>query len=270
MIKTHYQNELKPPPDYLKDGSQGEDVRRVQEWINLWKFYNTSWSLQISIDSDFGSVTESAVKQFQAYRGLQVDGIVGPQTWKELVKPIREAFDAISFYEETDLKNRVVAYARQQERSKPTEINSNMGPWVRAFMDGNEGTEWYWCVGFVETVLDQAYSGMGESFKDHFPDPSQYSCDEVLRYARNNNRLVEQNELLDGSYVPEMGDMFLNMNSQNLNDATHIGIVLECSGKILTTIEGNTDDHIGSRNGGEVCKRIRDFGNHLINIVRLI
>ena len=145
-----------------------------------------------------------------------------------------------------------------------------MGPWVRAYMDGNEGSEWYWCVGFVETVLDQAYSSLDLSYKERFPDPSHFSCDAVLSYARTNTRLVEHADLLNGSYIPEKGDMFLNMNPDNSNDATHIGIVVECSGKILTTIEGNTDNHIGSRNGGEVCKRTRDFGNHIIQIVRLI
>ena len=60
------------------------------------------------------------------------------------------------------------------------------------------------------------------------------------------------------------------MNPQNMNDATHIGIVLECTGQLITTIEGNTDNHVGSRNGGEVCKRTRDFGKHLIQIVRLV
>src|SRR5918996_3792232 len=34
----------------------------------------------------FGPHTESAVKVFQIRRGLSPDGIVGPQTWRELVE----------------------------------------------------------------------------------------------------------------------------------------------------------------------------------------
>ena len=270
MIKSHYQSEIQGPASYLKIGSKGQDVKKVQEWINLWKYYNTHWSLQIEIDGDFGSITDSAVRQFQAFRGLGIDGVIGPVTWAELVKPMTLAFSDISFFDDSDVRSRVAAFARQHERSKPTEINSNMGPWVRAYMDGNEGSKWYWCVGFTETILDQAYSSLEKSYKNHFPDPSHYSCDEVLQYAKNNNKLVNHSELIEGSYVPEKGDMFLNMNPQNMNDATHIGIVLECTGKLITTIEGNTDNHVGSRNGGEVCKRTRDFGKHLIQIVRLV
>ena len=268
MIKTQYLHEIKDPDTNLKKGQKNADVKRVQEWINLWKFYDTNWNLQIEIDGDFGAATEYAVRQFQTYRGLEVDGIAGPKTWKELVRPMREAFDSISFYDEYDLRSRIAAYARQQERSKPTEINSNMGPWVRAYMDGNEGDEWCWCVGFVETILDQAYSSMGNSYKKHFPDPSYFSCDKVLEYAKIHNRLAGKDDLLNGTYVPQTGDMFLLINPVNTTDATHIGIVIECQGNILTTIEGNTDDQIGSRNGGEVCRRTRDFANHLIYVVK--
>jgi len=144
-----------------------------------------------------------------------------------------------------------------------------MGPWVRAYMNGNEGEEWFWCVGFVETILDQAYSSMDMKYSDHFPNPSYFSCDEVLKYARENNSLVTKEELIGGEYIPQKGDLFLNMNSTNVNDATHIGIVTACEGTILSTIEGNTDNHIGSRNGGEVCERTRNFANHSIYVVKL-
>lgn len=35
-------------------------------------------------DGDFGSLTRNAVKDYQYYNGLTVDGIVGPQTWGSL------------------------------------------------------------------------------------------------------------------------------------------------------------------------------------------
>ena len=46
------------------------------------------WAISCGIDgadADFGPNTESAVKAFQTHKGLDPDGIVGPQTWKVLL-----------------------------------------------------------------------------------------------------------------------------------------------------------------------------------------
>lgn len=55
--------------EVLKKGSKGESVRTLQEF------------LKITVDGDFGSKTESAVKAFQKKTGLTVDGVVGKNTW---------------------------------------------------------------------------------------------------------------------------------------------------------------------------------------------
>lgn len=56
----------------IKLGSRGEDVRVLQQKLNL------------SVDGIFGPITEEAVKNFQKENGLAVDGIVGPNTWAKL------------------------------------------------------------------------------------------------------------------------------------------------------------------------------------------
>jgi murein DD-endopeptidase MepM/ murein hydrolase activator NlpD len=53
-------------------GSQGELVAHVQR------------ALGVSADGVFGIQTDTAVRQYQAGAGLQVDGIVGPLTWGSL------------------------------------------------------------------------------------------------------------------------------------------------------------------------------------------
>lgn len=57
----------------LQKGSYGDQVLVVQKALNAQPF-----------DSDFGNVTETAVRAFQVEQDLTVDGIVGPQTWAKL------------------------------------------------------------------------------------------------------------------------------------------------------------------------------------------
>ncbi len=59
-------------------GSTGEDVEYLQKWLNAAGFGS------LVVDGIFGVATEEAVKKFQKYYGLTVDGIVGPQTWATL------------------------------------------------------------------------------------------------------------------------------------------------------------------------------------------
>ena len=62
----------------LQSGSTGEAVRELQ--IALQETGNDPGP----IDGVFGSQTEAAVKAFQAERGITVDGIVGPITWRNI------------------------------------------------------------------------------------------------------------------------------------------------------------------------------------------
>lgn len=62
----------------LKRGSQGRMVKTVQMLLESIGDY------QGEIDSEFGLLTEAAVKTFQQRFQLKVDGIVGAKTWSAL------------------------------------------------------------------------------------------------------------------------------------------------------------------------------------------
>jgi hypothetical protein len=66
-----------PPPagthPTVKKGSTGQDVVVLQRALGV-----------LAADGDFGSITDTWVRAFQAAAQLDVDGIVGPNTWSEV------------------------------------------------------------------------------------------------------------------------------------------------------------------------------------------
>ena len=57
----------------LRRGDSGELVQRLQRTLG-----------GLTIDGNFGSGTEAAVRRFQTAHGVVPDGIVGPKTWATL------------------------------------------------------------------------------------------------------------------------------------------------------------------------------------------
>jgi peptidoglycan hydrolase-like protein with peptidoglycan-binding domain len=74
-----------------KQGSTGEDVKTVQYLV-------TAQGHPTGVDGDFGPATKAAVQAFQSSRGLGADGIVGPQTWPQLIIQVQQGSkgDAVS------------------------------------------------------------------------------------------------------------------------------------------------------------------------------
>jgi len=72
---------IQPPPvgvdgrPMLAKGAEGDDVRDLQRLLG-----------GIEVDGVFGEDTDAAVRLFQSIHSLEVDGVVGPLTWAELLK----------------------------------------------------------------------------------------------------------------------------------------------------------------------------------------
>jgi len=67
-----------PPPaqdPVIQKGDQGPAVSDWQNWLNTYAGAN------LKVDGDFGGYTEDAVRNFQSFFGLTVDGIIGGETW---------------------------------------------------------------------------------------------------------------------------------------------------------------------------------------------
>lgn len=69
----------------VSQGSSGNAVRAVQYLLNAKADPdNPGWS-PLTVDGSFGSGTKSVVKSFQTHAGLTSDGVVGTNTWKNLL-----------------------------------------------------------------------------------------------------------------------------------------------------------------------------------------
>ena len=70
-------------PGVLRTGSTGTAVRELQFYLYLMSAYESSIP-PVSIDGKFGADTERAVRAYQRFAGLTVDGVVGRTTWNSL------------------------------------------------------------------------------------------------------------------------------------------------------------------------------------------
>ena len=70
-------------PGILRRGSSGTAVRELQFYLYLLSAYESSIPA-VGIDGSFGADTENAVRAYQRFAGLTVDGIVGRATWESL------------------------------------------------------------------------------------------------------------------------------------------------------------------------------------------
>jgi hypothetical protein len=262
MIKEHFLKEINIQ-NVVRLNSKGAEVQKVQEWINLWRGMDLTWKHIVTVDGDFGPQTQEIIKIFQQKYNLNPDGVVGSLTFGKLAEPMIKAFTKIQV---DPLRDRIVAYAEQHLNNQPRELyNSNQGPWVRAYMDGNEGKDWAWCMGFVQTILDQAFAGTGQLFT--LIMPHTYSCDVVGIHGRQKGSLLSYENIKNNpSAFVKKGDVFLVRRTPQ--DWTHTGIITGVDDKKLHTIEGNTNDE-GSREGFEVCRRIRNLDRQTLDVFKI-
>lgn len=75
-----------PRSSHLQVGSRGARVTEVQIQLRNWGF-PLNPANRLGVDGIFGAQTDLAVREFQTYAGLSVDGIVGPRTMNALFTP---------------------------------------------------------------------------------------------------------------------------------------------------------------------------------------
>jgi len=265
MIKKHYLNELSisATQERKSRDNNRNDVKKIQSWLTLYGMSHPDAGTTTGVDGDFGPATEQAVKNFQKKNKKPQSGIVNQAIFDILCKPMRTAFEkSISA---SGIRQLLVRACRQHLNQFPRELeydhNSNMGPWVRSYMNGNEGTAWFWCMGFVQMMLDQAASALGKDFRKLMP--LSFSCDTIGMHGIHMGCLIRHARVRNEPGLVKPGDVFLLQKSSF--DWIHTGIITDMGADTFETIEGNTNQG-GSRNGNGVYRRVRNFRNSKLDV----
>lgn len=264
MKKTAYQKEINIPATQRRFGSnRKKEVMKIQSWLTLFAIRNPESGTATAIDGDFGPATEQAVKRFQYIHNITSNGIVTQDTFKLMCANMIDAFEKP--LQSTSFRDLIIEAAENHLLRTPQELvikgQSNSGPWVRSYMDGNDGSPWFWCMGFVQTIIDQAASALNKNFRTLMPQT--YSCDTLGMHGLHNGLLFRYQKIRRNEVTVQPGDIFLYQKSKF--DWTHTGIIIDIEDDTFTTIEGNTN-HEGSRNGIAVMKRTRNFRKSKLDV----
>jgi peptidoglycan hydrolase-like protein with peptidoglycan-binding domain len=214
--------------------SAGLYVRLIQGWLTLHGF-------SLGVDGEFGPATAQRVKEFQTAKGLPPTGVVDQAAYDELTAPMRASLAPLR--RAPSLGAMVVAYAKQHLAQRPREVQAfpNDGPWVRLYMDGNEGEDWPWCAGFATFVLKQACATMGVPM----PVRRTYLCDVMADDARAQGTfLANPGPAARKRITP--GSFYVRRSTSGPLEYAHVGIVIDTDRDTVRSIEGNTTGDAGS------------------------
>ena len=213
----------------LRMGSKGDAVRRLQELL-ISKGYSCGAS---GADGDFGQGTYNAVCAFQEANGLDVDGVVGSQTWNALYGCGNYSVNiggSAGVQRFLDVARSQLGYVEGYENM------TKYGAWY-----GSNGVAW--CAMFVSWCASQA--GILGSLV-----PRYSWCASGASWYRARGRYRTRTS----GYRPLPGDIIFYSHG---SDYYHTGIVEYVSGNEVHTIEGNTSD--------AVRRRTYDISNANIN-----
>lgn len=225
----------------LRHGDRGTNVRILQAMLQSQGFFDGE------TNGNFLSKTLAAVQYFQQThlgpdgKFLEVDGIVGPNTWWALENPVgapQRSFidpripDGIS-----EARQKLLSIALNEHRLgvKESPLGSNWGDGVTKYLEGIGPAPW--CCYFYSWVYKQVHN--------EWPlDARHGHCLTFWKAAKKFDKAHDKDV-----YVPIPGDAFLMLyrgNKGTLTGSGHIGFVLSVApdGKAFNTIEGNTGDRV--------------------------
>lgn len=230
-------------------------VRELQERLNALKVAEIGGGRKLEADGLFGPATENAVRLFQAQstdaagRPLEIDGVVGPVTWAALfgTKPATIAST-------TDpLLGKVLEVASKEVGVREDPLGTNRGPRVDQYltccgMNPQKGN-YAWCAAFVYFCFEQAAAELSRSN----PVPKTAGVHDL--WNRIGSKGLYRITAGQSASHPELVLPGMLFFLDAGGGCGHVGIVKAVRGVDLATIEGNTTDKRGSREGIGVFER---------------
>lgn len=103
-----------------------------------------------------------------------------------------------------------------------------------------------WCAMFVSWCAHQAGISADTVYYHAFTPYGQ-------TWFQERGRCYTRQQVEDGKYLPQPGDIIYFKSNRNSNKVNHVGIVVRYEDGILYAVEGNTTDSPQTTNGGQVC-----------------
>lgn len=218
----------------VEDGILGECSKYAFKNLPLLKIGSTGFKEKIAIthiqnvlgvtaDGIFDQNTYNAVISFQISNELTADGIVGPNTWFVFASGLSDG--KLTFVAKgVDL---FVTIVKQEFTKGFSEHNrDNITPYGAWY--GLNGQPW--CAMFVSWCANK--SNILNTVV-----PKYYYCSTGVELYKNMGRYKERST----GYIPMVGDVIFFQKDGGI---CHTGVVVSYDSKIVTTIEGNSQDAI--------------------------
>ena len=117
-----------------------------------------------------------------------------------------------------------------------------------------------WCAMFVSWCASQA--GIPSNTVYYHA----YTVYGVNWFIERNLAYTRQ-QVEDGTYMPQPGDLVYFKSNRNGDKVNHVGIVVKYEKGILYAVEGNTNDSAHSTNGGQVCLKSYEITDTFIRYI---
>ncbi|WP_406004937.1 peptidoglycan-binding protein [Streptomyces sp. NBC_00637] len=227
-------------PNEIVQGQRSGCVTELQSLLN-------HHGADLAVDGDFGSLTGSAVRDFQAEKGLSVDGKVGPNTKAALygaVTPPTSPPPGGGYGKILDVAQAEAGTVEGSARANS--YGSSVGLSLST-------SNYAWCATFVSWVAQQTGA---TSYRN------SYVSGWVKQAQAGNYHLSVTTDPQPGDIVAFDWDGGSDFTGGN----EHIGIVRTVSGSSLTTVEGNTGNPNGGGDGVYVKSRGTNSGYDVVFI----